>query len=159
MTGVRGRARVILRGSYRFKVRLAQHLGNDFALGPSRVGRAVPAIARIRWRPQAALPQSGCAGDTILDVASYTKKPGAEERIFPDYRCCLSNFLITYDLRREVFPWLFMPPTDPVSPLKAASSIRRVNKGPCSRPIGTRSRRSYYSNGCRCNRGHKPSHR
>jgi hypothetical protein len=48
------------------------------------------------------------------------KKPGAEERMFPDHRYCLSNFLIAYNLRREVFPWLFMAPTDPVSPLESS---------------------------------------
>jgi hypothetical protein len=60
---------MLLRRS-RAKARLAQHLGNDFALGPSRVGRAVPAIASIRWRPQAALSLSGYAGGAIPDVAS-----------------------------------------------------------------------------------------
>jgi hypothetical protein len=58
------------RGHPEFNARLVQHLGNDFALGPSRVGRAAPAIASIRWRLQAALPLSGCAGEAILDVAS-----------------------------------------------------------------------------------------
>ena len=82
-----GRGRGILQRRSRVKARLAQHLGNDFTLGPSRVGRDVPAIALIRWRPQAALSPSGCAGDAILDVASCTKKPGAEERIFPNHRC------------------------------------------------------------------------
>ena len=67
---MREEGEVILQRRSRVKARLAQHLGNDFTLGPSRVGRAVPAIALIRWRPQAALSPSGCAGDAILDVAS-----------------------------------------------------------------------------------------
>jgi hypothetical protein len=71
-----GRATGILRGRHRVKARLAQHLGNDFALGSSRVGRAVPAIARIRWGPQAALPLSGYAEDPILGRASCSKETG-----------------------------------------------------------------------------------
>ena len=101
---MREEGEVILQRRSRVKARLAQHLGNDFTLGPSRVGRAVPAIALIRWRPQAVLSLSGCAGDAILDVASCTKKPGAEERMFPDHRCCLSNFLIAYNSAPRGFP-------------------------------------------------------
>lgn len=98
-----GRGRGILQRRSRVKAWLVQHLGNDFALGPSRVGRAVPANAPIRWWAQTVPSLSGYAGDAILDVASYTKKPVAEERIFPNHRCCLSNFFVAYDRAQTVF--------------------------------------------------------
>jgi hypothetical protein len=100
--GCEGRARVMLLGRSRFAVQPVKGLGKDFALGPSRVGRAVPTTASIRWWPQTVLSLSGYAGDAILDVASYTKKPVAEERIFPNHRCCLSNFFNAYDRAQTV---------------------------------------------------------
>jgi len=155
-----GRAKVILQGSSRVKARVAQHLGKDVALGPSRVGRAAPAIASIRWLEQAALPLSGYAEDPILGRASCTKKPGAEERMFPDHRYCLSNFLIAYNLRGEVSRGCSWHRQIQCHLLKAATLILRFNKGGYrSRPIGSRSTPSYYSNCGRCNTGHIPSHR
>jgi|GEM_PF-4879681 hypothetical protein len=103
MTSVREGRESSCGGGYRSKVRLAQHLGKDVSLGSSRIGQAVPAMALIRCLPQAVPSLSGCAGDAILDGDSRTKKiPGAEKRIFPDHRCCLSNSFIAYTRSQRV---------------------------------------------------------